>query len=271
MAKIAFAFSNALFNKVSFSFTSRNLFTGLLFCGMLAGTSCDKDDNNLVSQSNTIRGKVLTVDYYGRPLYGERGNIDVFLTTQNLFVETSTGNEGTFIIGNMTEGAYRLTFEGENIAHYQNGIFFSAFSPIYPVEGEVQVIPTQQLIVRSEFGFGETTLDSNSTGITITTTINPGPPAGPYEQGFRVLCDNSPGVSSTNYMYQKHFTSETNLLVASITNAELLDAGFESGDEVYLRIYADYFEEYSFQTEEGDTLFPALSDQSVLFAPVVLP
>jgi hypothetical protein len=224
----------------------------LMFILAIATVSCSSDDSNNdpITKAN-ITGSVNLYDE-GTTLLDE-SNMLVKVVGTNPLITALTNSNGQFVLGDVPFGTYTIEYEKEqygvfkkfNFSHQGNA---NAITEI-PSLGKTSSTEITDLLVN---------IVNGQVVFSITTS-----PAGnnSNRRYVRYFLSTSATVSNSNYMYHSPtFISQINPYQSTLTQTELINAGFTSGQTVYVKAYGEsYWSNEYLDVNLNKKVFPNLN------------
>lgn len=236
----------------------------LMFILAIASVSCSSDDSNNdpITKAN-ITGSVNLYDE-GTTLLDE-SNMLVKVVGTNPLITALTNSNGQFVLEDVPFGTYTIEYEKAqygvfkkfNFSHQGNA---NAITEI-PSLGKTSSTEITDLLIN---------IVNGQVVFSITTS-----PAGnnSNRRYVRYFLSTSSTVSNSNYMYHSPtFISQINPYQSTLTQTELINAGFTSGQTVYVKAYGDsYWSNEYFDVSLNKKVFPNLNTNSANAVSFVVP
>ena len=236
----------------------------LMFIIVIATVSCSSDDSNdePITKAN-ITGSVNLYDE-GTTLLDE-SNMLVKVVGTNPLITALTNSNGQFVLEDVPFGTYTIEYEKAqygvfkkfNFSHQGNA---NAITEI-PSLGKTSSTEITDLLVN---------IVNGQVVFSITTS-----PAGnnSNRRYVRYFLSTSATVSNSNYMYHSPtFISQINPYQSTLTQTELINAGFTSGQTVYVKAYGEsYWSNEYFDVSLNKKVFPNLNTVSANAVSFVVP
>ncbi|MDP5000746.1 MAG: carboxypeptidase-like regulatory domain-containing protein [Flavobacterium sp.] len=236
----------------------------LMFILAIATVSCSSDDSNNdpITKAN-ITGSVNLYDE-GTTLLDE-SNMLVKVVGTNPLITALTNSNGQFVLEDVPFGTYTIEYEKEqygvfkkfNFSHQGNA---NAITEI-PSLGKTSSTEITDLLVN---------IVNGQVVFSITTS-----PAGnnSNRRYVRYFLSTSATVSNSNYMYHSPtFISQINPYQSTLTQTELINAGFTSGQTVYVKAYGEsYWSNEYLDVNLNKKVFPNLNTVSANAVSFVVP
>ena len=227
----------------------------LMFILAIATVSCSSDDSNNdpITKAN-ITGSVNLYDE-GTTLLDE-SNMLVKVVGTNPLITALTNSNGQFVLEDIPFGTYTIEYEKAqygvfkkfNFSHQGNA---NAITEI-PSLGKTSSTEITDLLVN---------IVNGQVVFSITTS-----PAGnnSNRRYVRYFLSTSATVSNSNYMYHSPtFISQINPYQSTLTQSNLINAGFTSGQTVYVKAYGEsYWSNEYFDVSLNKKVFPNLNTNS---------
>ncbi|MQP53573.1 MULTISPECIES: carboxypeptidase-like regulatory domain-containing protein [unclassified Flavobacterium] len=236
----------------------------LMFILAIATVSCSSDDSNNdpITKAN-ITGSVNLYDE-GTTLLDE-SNMLVKVVGTNPLITALTNSNGQFVLEDVPFGTYTIEYEKAqygvfkkfNFSHQGNA---NAITEI-PSLGKTSSTEITDLLVN---------IVNGQVVFSITTS-----PAGnnSNRRYVRYFLSTSATVSNSNYMYHSlTFISQINPYQSTLTQTELINAGFTSGQTVYVKAYGEsYWSNEYLDVNLNKKVFPNLNTVSANAVSFVVP
>ena len=236
----------------------------LMFILAIATVSCSSDDSNNdpITKAN-ITGSVNLYDE-GTTLLDE-SNMLVKVVGTNPLITALTNSNGQFVLEDVPFGTYTIEYEKAqygvfkkfNFSHQGNA---NAITEI-PSLGKKSSTETTDLLVN---------IVNGQVVFSITTS-----PAGnnSNRRYVRYFLSTSATVSNSNYMYHSPtFISQINPYQSTLTQTELINAGFTSGQTVYVKAYGEsYWSNEYLDVNLNKKVFPNLNTVSANAVSFIVP
>ena len=236
----------------------------LMFILAIATVSCSSDDSNNdpITKAN-ITGSVNLYDE-GTTLLDE-SNMLVKVVGTNPLITALTNSNGQFVLEDVPFGTYTIEYEKEqygvfkkfNFSHQGNA---NAITEI-PSLGKTSSTEITDLLIN---------IVNGQVVFSITTS-----PAGnnSNRRYVRYFLSTSATVSNSNYMYHSPtFISQINPYQSTLTQTELINAGFTSGQTVYVKAYGEsYWSNEYLDVNLNKKVFPNLNTVSANAVSFIVP
>jgi hypothetical protein len=236
----------------------------LMFILAIATVSCSSDDSNNdpITKAN-ITGSVNLYDE-GTTLLDE-SNMLVKVVGTNPLITALTNSNGQFVLEDVPFGTYTIEYEKEqygvfkkfNFSHQGNA---NAITEI-PSLGKTSSTEITDLLVN---------IVNGQVVFSITTS-----PAGnnSNRRYVRYFLSTSATVGNSNYMYHSPtFISQINPYQSTLTQTELINAGFTSGQTVYVKAYGEsYWSNEYLDVNLNKKVFPNLNTVSANAVSFIVP
>lgn len=246
--------------------------------------SCDDDDDAGFSDRTGIRGRILTQNEFQQPLYDERDGVELHLEVGFQEFEVIADNVGQWQRGSTPVGTYTFTVSKDGYGTIERrGVRISTVNPEYPVFNGFQTIPTFVLTERPATQFQNVELDLSFTvqgsdmdadtiwNLDMAAVISPAPPPTGQAKGYRVFWGTDESLSPDNYLFQAHYTTTQEQINLNY-NDQIFDLlGIQSGDVIYAQFYGDANFNLEYTTQEGELVFPNISETPSEVFSVALP
>lgn len=228
--------------------------------------SCSNNDNEPTTPTKAaISGSVILYDE-GTTLL-DKSNMNVKVVGTTPLIQTTTNAEGKFTLPEVPFGTYTLeysktgfgTFKKIGVVHGTNGQ--ATFVSDIPSLGQLSTTTVTNVTAA---------VLNNQVKLSITTN-----PAGntANRRYVRFFLSTNAQISNTNYTYfSAVFVAQINPFEKTITQTELLSAGFASGQQVYVRAYGDSFWDNAYDDPTiSKRIFPNLNGTTVAATSFVVP
>lgn len=241
-----------------------NFFT-VSFVILLGLISCNNDDDTNpepITKANIIG----SVNLYNEGVT-QIENSNMIVKVEGTEISAKTDDDGDFTLSEVPFGTYTLTYEKSgfgtfkkyNIEHTNTGS--STIITASPSLGEISTTQITAL---------ESTVNGDNIQLAITTI-----PAGNNSNTryVRYFLSTNSNVSNENYTYYSPgLVSQINPLVITLSQDDLISAGFSSGQTVYAKVYGDSFwsNEYD-DSDLGRKVFPNLNMNSANAVSLIVP
>lgn len=236
----------------------------LMFILAIATVSCSSDDSNNdpITKAN-ITGSVNLYDE-GTTLLDE-SNMLVKVVGTNPLITALTNSNGQFVLEDVPFGTYTIEYEKAqygvfkkfNFSHQGNA---NAITEI-PSLGKTSSTEITDLLIN---------IVNGQVVFSITTS-----PAGnnSNRRYVRYFLSTSATVSNSNYMYHSPtFISQINPYQSTLTQTELINAGFTSGQTVYVKAYGEsYWSNEYLDVNLNKKVFPNLNTVSANAVSFIVP
>ena len=261
------------------------LSTLVIFSIVTFTTSCKKNEPDLQSPASKLRGKVVLQDKYGDVELTGRAGTHALLNGPFQPHNATTDNSGRFEFSNIGDNIYTLTVSREGyVPVVMQGINFSQNSPLYPVSGDYQELPTIVLAPQSVSYFDSTQVDDlynieitidtiNDTIYTFIDTLsadlkfrslraNPISYSTDAKFGYRLFIGKTANVGPDNYLATFHgVTHQQEVEIARLwTQSQWQNIGLDFDEPIFIKIYGDAVNPITQTNINGQTYFPNLSD-----------
>lgn len=228
--------------------------------------SCSKnDDETIVPTKAAISGSVILYDE-GTTLL-DKSNMTVKVIGTTPLIQATTNAEGKFILPEVAFGTYTLEYSKAGFGSYKKtGV-------VHGTNGQATAISTiPSLGQQSTTTVTDVTAAVSNNQVKLLITTNPAGNTA-NRRYVRYFLSTSPQVSATNYTYfSAVFVAQINPFEKTITQTELLSAGFASGQQVYVRAYGDSFWDNAYDdSTPGKRIFPNLNGTTVAATSFVVP
>lgn len=201
---------------------------------LLVSFSCNKDDDsipNLVNKGN-ITGAVNL--YTEGTTQIENSNMLVKVEGITPTTSATTNADGNFTIPDVPFGTHIITYEKPGFGSFkkfevehENNTTAITNTPSLGQISSTQVVDIQANVVDNHVVVSITTEPAGSLGNT---------------RYIRYFLSTNSDVNNENYLYfSPGLVSQINPKEISLSKNDLLDAGFSSGDTVFIKVYGDSF------------------------------
>jgi len=229
---------------------------GLLF--MLIMVSCSSsDDSPAPSNQANISGSVNLYDESTTLV--DKSNMTVRVLGTTPVITALTDADGKFVLTNVSFGTYTLEYEKTGYGTYQKtGL-------VHGNNGQATFITATPSLGRlSTTGITDLTANTENNQVIISMTTNPAGSAA-NRRYVRFFLSTDSTVSNTNYSYYSQvYGAQINPFEKTITQAELVSAGFTSGQQVYVRAYGESFWDNAYDLADmSRRIFPNLNLNTV--------
>lgn len=236
----------------------------LMFILAIATVSCSSDDSNNdpITKAN-ITGSVNLYDE-GTTLLDE-SNMLVKVVGTNPLITALTNSNGQFVLEDVPFGTYTIEYEKA-----QYGVF-KKFNFSHQVNANaITEIPSLGKTSSTEITDLLVNIVNGQVVFSITTS-----PAGnnSNRRYVRYFLSTSATVSNSNYMYHSPtFISQINPYQSTLTQTELINAGFTSGQTVYVKAYGEsYWSNEYLDVNLNKKVFPNLNTVSANAVSFIVP
>ena len=236
----------------------------LMFILAIATVSCSSDDSNdePITKAN-ITGSVNLYDEGTTVL--DDSNMLVKVVGTNPLITALTNSNGQFVLEDVPFGTYTIEYEKA-----QYGVF-KKFN--FNHQGNANVITEIPSLGRTS-STQVTDLQVNVTNGQAVFSITTSPAGNNSNRRYvRYFLSTSSTVNNTNFMYYSPvFVSQINPYQSIITQSNLINAGFTSGQTVYVKAYGDsYWSNEYFDVNLNKKVFPNLTTNSANAVSFVVP
>ena len=241
-------------------------FKPLAFIILIGFASCNKNNDPMpVATTAAISGAVNLYDEGTTQL--EKSGMTVKVDGSNPVISATTDTSGKFTLANVPFGTYTLvfeksgfgTFKKSDVEHTNTGS--STFITEAPSLGKESTTQVTNL---------EVVVNGNNVKIAITTN-----PAGNNSNTryVRYFLATDSNVSSENYTFNSaNLVSKINPFETTITRDNLVNAGFTSGQTVYVKAYGDSFWSNDYDDKNlARKIFPNLNKTSANSVSFIVP
>lgn len=224
---------------------------------LLVSFSCNKDDDtitNLVENGN-ITGAVNL--YTEGTTQIENSNMVVKIDGITPTISATTKADGNFTIPDVPFGTHIITYEKPGFGtfkkfdiEHENSTTAILNSPSLGEISTTQIINVQTGIVDDDIVISITTEPAGSLGST---------------RYIRYFLSTNSNVNNEDYSnFSPGLVSQINPKEISLSKTDLLDAGFSSGDVIFIKVYGDSFWSNTYHDPNlGRDVFPNLNMSSV--------
>lgn len=244
----------------------KNILFPLVTIASVLFFSCSKsDDETIVPTTAAISGSVILYDEATTLLDKSNMNVKVVGTTP--LIQTTTNAEGKFVLPEVPFGTYTLEYSKSGFGT------FKKIGVVHGTNGQATVIsPIPSLGQQSTTTVTDVSAAVSNNQVKLLITTNPAGNTG-NRRYVRYFLSTNAQVSATNYTYfSAVFVSQINPFEKTITQTELLSAGFTSGQQVYVRAYGDSFWDNAYDDPAiSKRIFPNLNGTTVAATSFVVP
>lgn len=236
----------------------------LMFILAIATVSCSSDDSNNdpITKAN-ITGSVNLYDE-GTTLLDE-SNMLVKVVGTNPLITALTNSNGQFVLEDVPFGTYTIEYEKE-----QYGVFKKFNFSHQGNANAITEIPSLGKTSSTEI----TDLLVNIVNGQVVFSITNSPAGNNSNRRYvRYFLSTSATVSNSNYMYHSPtFISQINPYQSTLTQTELINAGFTSGQTVYVKAYGEsYWSNEYLDVNLNKKVFPNLNTVSANAVSFIVP
>lgn len=228
-------------------------------------TSCSKDENptpDSITKANII-GSVNLYDEGVTEI--DNSNMTVSIDGNPFSALTDAG--GDFTLNNVPFGTYTLIYEKSGFGT------FKKFDIEHTNTGSSTIIT-----VNSSLGESSTTtvtdltVSVNGNDVLVSITTDPAGNIG-NKRYIRYFLSTNSNVSNENYMfYSSGLISQINPYVITLSQSDLTNAGFLSGQTVHVKVYGDSFWSNEYDDPDlGRKVFPNLNMTTVNSVSFIVP
>ncbi len=252
----------------------------LLVLATFVLASCNDDAETDFPNSVGIKGRVLTQNEFAQPLYEERNGVNVFYETGFRDFTVQGDVVGSYQLGGAPVGQYTITYSKPGYGTIINrNISISTVNPVYPIDDGFQKLPQVTITQLPNTSFQALSLELEATvngsdttyKLHLTASMIPAPPPNGLAKGFRVFISDSPNVSVSNFIFQKHYTTTQGLIELTLGNELFSELDPESGDEIYLILHGDANFDLVDTRPDESLRFPNITPAPSAVASVILP
>ncbi len=232
---------------------------------ILGFTSCN-DSEDSTPEPITKANIIGSVNLYNE---GTTQIVDSGMTVnlEGTGFSATTDNQGDFTLSDVPFGSYTIVYEKSGFGT------FKKLQLEHNNTGSPTVITiTPSLGQNSSTQITDLTASLNGNDVVVSVTTNPAGNSGDTRY-VRYFLSTSTNVSAEDYIYYSPvLKSQINPKKITLTSANLSDAGFLSGETVYVKVYGDSFwsNEYDDSTL-GRKVFPNLNIVSANAVSFVMP
>ena len=195
--------------------------------------SCSSDDSNndTITKAN-ITGSVNLYDE-GTTLL-DKSNMLIKVNGTNPLVTALTNSNGQFVLEDVPFGTYTIEYEKEN---YGN---FKKFNVVHQ-DGATAISSTPSLGKQSSTQITDLQVNIASNQVVFSITTNPAGNTS-NRRYLRYFLSTNANVSNVNYMYYSAtYVAQINPFQVTLSQTDLINAGFSSGQTVYVKAYGNSF------------------------------
>lgn len=195
--------------------------------------SCSSDDSNndTITKAN-ITGSVNLYDE-GTTLL-DKSNMLIKVNGTNPLITALTNSNGQFVLEDVPFGTYTIEYEKEN---YGN---FKKFNVVHQ-DGATAISSTPSLGKQSSTQITDLQVNVASNQVVFSITTNPAGNTS-NRRYLRYFLSTNANVSNVNYMYYSAtYVAQINPFQVTLSQTDLINAGFSSGQTVYVKVYGESF------------------------------
>ncbi len=234
----------------------------LIFTFGLVSCSSDNSDNEVITKAN-ITGSVNLYDE-GTTLL-DKSNMLIKVNGTNPLITALTNSNGQFVLEDVPFGTYTIEYEKEN---YGN---FKKFNVVHQ-DGATAISSIPSLGKQSSTQITDLQVNVASNQVVFSITTNPAGNTS-NRRYLRYFLSTNANVSNVNYMYYSAtYVAQINPFQVTLSQTDLINAGFSSGQTVYVKAYGDSFwsNEY-LDANLNKMIFPNLNMNVVNAVSFVIP
>lgn len=234
---------------------------------VLGLTSCSSDDDSTpepITKANIIG----SVSLYDEGIT-QVDNADMTIKVEGTSptISTTTDANGNFTLTDVPFGTYTIIYEKVGYGTYKR------FDIEHSNTGtSTRIIGTPSLGQVSTTQVDNLSANVNGNDVVLSVSTSPAGNAG-NTRYVRYFLSTSSDVSDVNYTYfSPGLTSKINPKEITLTASDLSNAGFTSGETVYVKVYGDSF--WSSEYDDSDLsrkIFPNLNTTSANAVSFVIP
>ena len=235
------------------------------FVAVMLFNSCGGGEDEEITPPNPTSADILgSVNLYDEGTT-QIDNSNMTVRAEGTSKSATTDADGDFVLSDVTFGVYTLiyeksgygTFKRFNLQHANGSTIISE----NPSLGEVSTTQVTGL---------EASVSGNDIMLSVTT--DPGGSNG-NTRYIRYFLSADSDVSDMNYTYHSPgLIAQINPLELAITSDDLTNAGFSSGETVYVKVYGESFWSNEYEDPDlGRKVFPNLNMNSVDAVSFVIP
>lgn len=235
----------------------------ILLLGVLVSCS-ESDDNPDQFVAGTIVGSVNLYDESTSAI--DKSNMMVSVVGTSPEISVLTNDLGNFSLLNVPHGSYVLEYKKVGYGTFKKVVNHGA-------NGQNTIIdPTPSLGKLSSTEVTDFNVEVNNLVVKIAISTNP-PGNTSNRRYVRFFLHSNAGVSSTLYTYfSPIYTSQINPFEKTLTQSELLNLGFTSGQTVFVRAYGDSFWDNAYEDATLNIrIFPNLNATTVASTSFIVP
>ncbi len=234
---------------------------------VLAITSCKKDEDPIttpITKANIIGSVNL---YDEGTIQVDNSGMIVKIDGITPIISDTTNVEGEFTLTDVPFGTYTLIYEKPGFG------VFKKFNIEHSNTGSSTLIAgTPSLGQSSSTQTTDLTASVNGNDVVLSVTTNPAGSNG-NSRYIRYFLSTSSNVDAENYTYfSPGLVSQINPKEITLTTSDLSNAGFSSGETIFVKVYGDSFwsNEYD-DANLGRKVFPNLNPSSANAVSFVMP
>lgn len=202
--------------------------------GLLSLNSCGGDDDGTITPPNPT-----SADISGSVNLYDEGTTQIDNSNMSVKVEgtsktASTNAEGEYTLTSVSFGTYTLSYEKAGYGTFKKfGVEHKDGNTIITQAPSLGEVSTTQV----------TNLAANVNGNEVVVSVTTDPAGSNGNTRYvRYFLSTDANVSSQNYSYHSEgLISRINPLEITLSEADLTNAGFASGETVYIKVYGDSF------------------------------
>ena len=228
-------------------------------------TSCSNSEDSII-EPLTSANIIGSVNLYDEGT-SQIDNSGMTITLEGTSISTTTNMQGNFTLTNVPFGTYTIIYEKAGFG------IFKKFNIEHTNTGTSTIITaTPSLGQLSTTEITNLTVTSNTNNITVSVTTNPAGNSG-NRRYIRYFLSENANVSNLNYnFYSQGLISQISPYEITLSQEDLLDAGYLSGQTVHIKVYGDSF--WSNQYDDPNLqrrVFPNLNMTSASSVSFVVP
>jgi hypothetical protein len=243
-----------------------------IFTILILATGCDKEaTDNTDTSMGTIRGSINTFDEYAGLIYNERSGVKIDIVNDFQSFSTTTDLAGDYNVASVPNQKYDVKYSKNGfVTLVNNDVNLDFSNSDFPISAGVMKLPIANIYKKVFWSIEEAegaTLQ-NIVGVDtlydvkINASLTPAPSQTTLFAGYRVFISANDSVSKSNFVWQKHYTTNTGQLELIITEAEWRALGLAPANSIYFKIYGDIKPDVSFFNNENILIFPGTTENS---------
>ena len=241
-----------------------------LFTIAIFFASCKKEQTDSIDKSmGAIRGSVNTYDEYASIVYNERNGIKLDIVNDFQSFSTTTDLAGDYNIASVANQLYTFKYGKSGFVTYiQRNVNIDFENSNFPISAGVMSLPITNMYKKINWSIGELSGSTIQTIVGIDTLYDvkinanlvPAPSQATQFAGFRVFIATNDSVSKANFIWQKHYTTNTGNFEVVIKESEWRSLGLTPSNQIFVRIYGDIKPDISYLNDAGDLIYPGTTE-----------